>query len=231
MNNTARLIYGLLITIVVFTISNLAGSKLQMDIDFIPSSFSIHSVMLILSIALILSLKAQVGYKIAFPTLKKTLKPILLGLLAAIVVNITMALIVKITGGETGAHPALVKMSALQVFVFVLIYASIAEELLFRGFLMNILKPLKEKGIKILKLKLSAPVLISAIAFGLAHLILITTGASATFLLRIVLFTTILGTIAGYYQEKYDNNAYAIIVHMAGNIIGVVGVLAMNAMA
>lgn len=36
------------------------------------------------------------------------------------------------------------------------------------------------------------------------------------------------GLIAGYYQEKYDNNAYAVIIHMAGNSIGVIGALLMN---
>ena len=70
----------------------------------------------------------------------------------------------------------MMKMSPLQVFIFVFIYASIAEEILFRGFLMNILKPLKIKGISILKRKISVPVIISAFAFGLGHLILITTG-------------------------------------------------------
>jgi membrane protease YdiL (CAAX protease family) len=35
----------------------------------------------------------------------------------------------------------------------------------------------------------------------------------------------VLGLIAGYYQEKYDNNAYAIIVHMSGNLMGLIGAL------
>jgi membrane protease YdiL (CAAX protease family) len=43
------------------------------------------------------------------------------------------------------------------------------------------------------------------------------------FVIRIVLFATCLGIIAGYYQEKYDNNAYAIAVHMSGNSIAVLG--------
>jgi membrane protease YdiL (CAAX protease family) len=119
-------------------------------------------------------------------------------------------------------------MSPLQIFVFIFIYASIAEEVLFRGFLMNILKPVSIKGIKVFKRNLNFPVIISAVIFGLAHLILITTGAGGLFLLRIVVFTTILGLIAGYYQEKYNNNAYAIIVHMAGNIMGVIGALLMS---
>jgi membrane protease YdiL (CAAX protease family) len=49
------------------------------------------------------------------------------------------------------------------------------------------------------------------------------------FLIRIVLFTFVLGLAAGYYQEKYENNTlYAIIVHMGGNFPGVLSALLMN---
>jgi hypothetical protein len=38
-----------------------------------------------------------------------------------------------------------------------------------------------------------------------------------------------LGIAAGYYQEKYDNNtSYAIIVHMGGNLFGVLSAFLMN---
>lgn len=228
MKNSERIIYGLIITIVVFAIATFSGSKIHLNIDFIPSSFVTHSLMLILSIVLIFSLRKYLNYKIDVPALKKISKPILFGLLATIIVNISMTILTKVLGGKIEAHPLMMKMSPLQVFIFVFIYASIGEEILFRGFLMNFLKPLKTNGITILKRRISIPVIISAVAFGLAHLILITTGAGGFFLLRIVVFTTILGLIAGYYQEKYENNAFAIIVHMAGNFMGVIGALLMN---
>ncbi len=199
-----------------------------MNIEFLPYTFATHTAMLILSVGLIYGLKKHVNYKIALPPFKKILKPVLFGILATIIVNIVMNVATNISGGKVEVHAALTKMSPLQVFLFVFIYASIAEELLFRGFLLNMLKPIKLKGIKIFKRNVSMPVLISAVAFGLAHLILITTGAGGLFILRIVVFTTILGIIAGYYQEKYDNNAFAIIVHMAGNLMGVIGALLMN---
>jgi hypothetical protein len=81
----------------------------------------------------------------------------------------------------------------------------------------------------IFKCRLSLPVIISAVAFGLVHLILISTGVNYLFLIRVVLFTFILGLAAGYYQEKYENNtSYAIIVHMGGNLFGILGALLMN---
>jgi len=228
MKNNERIIYGIAFTIVIFVIATFSGSKLHLTIDFFPSTFVTHSVMLTLSIVLIYSLRKYVNYKIAWPQFKKTLKPILIGLLATIIVNILFTALTKISGGQVEAHPALTKMTPLQIFVFVFIYASIAEEILFRGFLLNILKPLKSKGINIYKRHISIPVIISAFAFGLAHLILLTTGAGGLFIFRIVVFTTILGLIAGYYQEKYENNGFAIIVHMSGNLMGVIGALLMN---
>lgn len=229
MKNNERIIYGILITMAVFIASTFWGSKWQLNFEFIPFSFGTHSLMLVFSIGLIYGLKKYVNYKISLPQLKKTLRPILFGLLATIIVNISMTILTTILGGKAESHVALSEMSPLQIFIFVFIYASIAEELLFRGFLMNILKPLKSKGLTIFKRNVSLPVIISAFAFGLAHLVLITTGASAFFLLRIVIFTTILGLISGYYQEKYDNNAFAIIVHMSGNLMSVIGALSMNA--
>jgi len=183
--------------------------------------------MLLLSIGMIYSLKKQVNYKISIPKFEKIVRPILFGFLATIIVNLFMAAITG-TMGDQEAHPVLLNTHPFQVFLFIFIYASIAEELLFRGFLLNILKPLKAKGINILKRRVSLPVIISAVAFGLAHLILITTGVGGLFILRVVVFTTVLGLIAGYYQEKYDNNAFAILVHMAGNLFGVIGAIMMS---
>ena len=62
-------------------------------------------------------------------------------------------------------------------------------------------------------------------AFSLVHLILITSGAGAYFIFRTLVFAFVLGLIAGYYQEKHNNNAYAIIVHMSGNLMGVIASL------
>jgi membrane protease YdiL (CAAX protease family) len=177
---------------------------------------------------LICGLNKHVKYNIAWPKFKKTLKPILFGFLAAVIVNAFMIALTKGLGGEVESHFAFDLMSPLQVFLFIFIYASVTEEVLFRGFLQNILKPLKDKGVKIFKRHISVPVIIGAIVFGLAHLILITSGANTFFIVRTLVFTFSLGLIAGYYQEKYDNNAYAIIVHMGGNFMGLIAALLMT---
>lgn len=225
MKKNESVIYGLIITVVIYFTAIFVGNKFQLNIDFIADTFGTHTTMFLLSIIAISVFKNSANYSISLPKFNQILKPILFAVLVNIVINVSMNIVTKILGGTVELHPYLAKMTPMQVFVFVFIYASIAEELLFRGFLLNILKPLKNFGITILKRKISISVIISALAFGLAHLILIRTGVGVIFLIRIVIFTTTIGLIAGYYQEKHDNNAFAIIVHMAGNSIAVIGAI------
>jgi len=228
MTNIERIVYGLVITTVIFLTAIIIGAKLHLGIDFFPSSFVTHTIMLSLSIIGIFIMRKNLSYSISIPKFKTLIKPIVYGLILAIIINILMTIITKIAGGKDEMHPVLAKMSLTQVLIFIFFYASIAEEMLFRGFLMNLLKPLKVNGMIVFKHMISLPVIISASAFGLAHLILLKTGASPFFLLRIVVFVTCLGLLAGYYQEKYDNNSYAIIVHMTGNSIGVISIFLVN---
>jgi len=226
MKNNERVIWGLLLTTIVFLISTLAGKNFSLNNEFIPDTFITNMLMLILSIGLICGLKKHVNYKISLPKFQNTLRPILFGLLAAIAINIIMSIVEKALGvKEIESHSAHSAMSPLQFFIFIFICTPIAEEVLFRGFLQNILKPLKVKGIRIIKRYVSIPVIISAVAFGLVHLIVMTSGSGTLFVIRTVVFATTLGLIAGYYQEKYDNNAYAITVQMAGNFVALIAVL------
>lgn len=225
MKNSKRIIYGLLLTAVAFLSANFAGRKILLNSQSLPPSFITHSAMLILSIVLICCLRKYVNYKIAWPKFKKTLKPMLLGFLAVVIINALLVGLGKVFGIEAGSHFVFDVMTPLQVFLFICILASVAEEVLFRGFLQNILKPLQAGGIKFCKRHLSMPVMIAALAFSLAHLILIVSGAGAYFIFRTLAFTFVLGLIAGYYQEKYDNNAYAILVHMSGNLLGLITAL------
>ena len=228
MNSKKLIVYGFIITIVMFLTANLIGSKIHLNSNFIPSSFVGHVTMLLLSVVVIWIMNKGLNFRIGIPKLKKTLKPFFIGVIIAIVINLLMYIITKLTGGTITQHPLLPKLNALQTFLFVFLLASIAEELLFRGFFQNSLKSLNKSGITIFKCKFSFPVIMSAIMFGLAHLILISTGVDFLFLIRIVLFTTILGIASGYYQEKYDNTSYAIIVHMGGNLTAILGALAMG---
>ena len=221
MKNKERIIYGLLITLMIFVTAKIISSKVPLNSDLIPDSFISLTVMLLLSIIAINVMRKYLTYKFSLPKLRNIFKPISLAILVTIGINLFMSIVSKIIVGTIDVHPALMTLKPLQLLIFVFFYASIVEEVLFRGFLLNLLKPIKSRGIKIFNRKISLPVIISGLAFGFAHLALITTGVDAIFLVRVVLFASSLGIIAGYYQEKYDNNSYAIVVHMAGNSLAV----------
>lgn len=222
-----RLLIGLSLTIAIFAASILLSQALKFETDIIPTSFVTHALMLVLSVALIIALRKQVNYRIAMPKFKQVLKPIIIGFLTSLVINLAIGILTIVLTGKANAHPAVAKESVLQFFLFTFILASVAEEFLFRGFLQNYLKPFSDKGFKLFRRWISLPVLVSAITFSLAHLILLVSGVEALFMIRMLVFTFALGLIAGYYQEKYDNHAFAIIVHMAGNLMGLVSILMM----
>lgn len=142
MNNTQRLIYGLAITLIIFAIASIAGKFIPLGSDFFPDSVITHSVMLTFSLAVIISLKKVVPFRIAWPRFRTILKPAFFGLLTAIVINILLTALTLATGGKAEAHPLLEASTPLQTFLFVFIFASLAEEMLLRGFLQNILSPL-----------------------------------------------------------------------------------------
>jgi membrane protease YdiL (CAAX protease family) len=230
MKNIQRIILGIVLGAVVFGIAQLASSISLFQIHpWLADSFTTHTTMLIVSLILIYLFTKRKLSDYAFKTvkIKQLLKPILVTVIAIILINILATLLLSLLGfdiRDTGNVPT-AGMNALQIIIFIFIYASIAEEFLFRGLVQNFLKPLSEYGFKLFRIRISVPVIISAVLFGLGHLILLKTGASSPFVLRIVIYTTTIGFIAGYYQEKNNSIIPAVIVHMTANIPAVLASL------
>lgn len=223
------IIIGILLSLVIEHTAKFFSKYINqiIDVDFIPGSFGIHTLLFVLSVLAILLLKNQIKFRIVIPKLNTLLKPIILGILVGLFGSMIMGMIQMSTATNTGSSMEipLSSLSLTQIILFVFLYSSIAEEMLFRGVLLNFLKPLKEKGITLFKRKISYGVLISGVLFGLYHIM---PDKTAVFTIPFVINTALLGLVAGYYQEKYDNFAYAIIVHMAGNLVGVAGMAAMT---
>jgi membrane protease YdiL (CAAX protease family) len=228
MKNKERIIFGLIITAVIYAIAQIVSANFKLNIKLLPDIFVTLTIFWVLSALAIFIFRKHLSYTISLPKLKKVFKPFGMGIVMFFITFVLLSIIMKVAGIELEGHPGFKVMNPLQIFIFVFIYASIAEEILFRGFLLNLLKPLSDKGITFFKRKISLSVIVSAIAFGLAHLVLVRAGVGVFFLIRVVLFATSVGIVAGYYQEKYNNNAYAIIVHMGGNLFGVVAAILLN---
>jgi len=230
MKDNKTLIIGVIVAILIAYVASIYGDLINLKIDFIPHSFGLHTILFLLSIIAIYFFKKNVNFRIELPKIKTLLKPIGFGLLASIMSAMIMSIALIISSGDSSPEIKMPtsNLSVLQIIIFVFLYASIAEEMLFRGFLLNILRPLKKKGILVFKRKVSFAVIVSAIMFGLFHIIPFNSDNSIIFTAGMLIAPSLLGIIAGYYQEKYDNNAYAIIVHMAGNLIGIIGTIVMS---
>jgi len=139
MKNKERIIYGLLITAIIFSTATIISLNTHLGIDFIPNFFVTLTIELLLSIIAIFTLRKYLSYNVSLPKIKLIIKPIVYALVTTIVVNLLMTIITKIAGGKIEVPAVLSKLKPIQIFIFVFIYASIAEEFLFRGFLMNLL--------------------------------------------------------------------------------------------
>ena len=224
----SRLIIGLLLTFSVCIVAVVLRNVVKLDSGFFPSFALSGFIILVLAIVLIVAFRKQLDYRIAVPKFNQIWKPILFGLLTTLVLNLLTGIITTALHGRIEGHPALRNTTVLQFLLFTFILAPVAEEHLFRGFLQNYLKPLGNKGITVFHRRISLPVLIAALAFSLSHLGLLASGVGTAFMIRTALFTFVLGTIAGYYQEKYNNIVPAILVHMAGNLLGMLPVVLLN---
>lgn len=106
-----------------------------------------------------------------------------------------------------------------RTILFVWLYASVAEELLYRGLLQGLLAAWSERGVRLFgRWFLGLPVWISAIAFGLGHLPLWRMMGPMT--IAICLSATALGLIAGHYRQQSRSLLPAVIVHTLFNIGG-----------
>src|SRR6056297_1272491 len=105
--------------------------------------------------------------------------------------------------------------SLLQRILTIWIWSSICEEVLTRGFIQGFMN----KHINIRFLKLSLPVWISGLFFGLMHLSLLNINMDVWFISFIVTNTTVIGLLAAYYREKTKSIYPAFFVHFWANVI------------
>lgn len=225
MKDNKRGFYGLLITIIVFALAILTGYFINILLGSVANSLATFFTMTSLACLAIYIYRDKMDFSIILPQKKTISRPIRFTILISLGVNIALAIMTVIVGGEVEPHPVVNDLTPWQAVFFVVIGAPISEELLFRGFLLNFLKPFTTASFLIFKRRISSAILISAFVFSLAHLVLISAGVGVAFTFRILVFTFILGLIAGYYQEKYKNTAYAILVHMSANSLIILALL------
>jgi len=218
MNKAVQIILGIFIVLLILMLASSSEMLSISELGVLPPGLASQATILVFSsIAIfIFNKKGIIKFNIGKTGIKQIITPILLIVFLLIISEFIFQ---KILGNTNEEHFAS-SMSGIQILLIVVFLASISEELLFRGFLQNMLDPLKPIAIHFLKIKLSLPVIISGLLFGLMHFGIISTGASFGFALKLVLVAMIMGMIAGYFQEKHNNFLFAVIVHMSANITG-----------
>ena len=219
---TGRIIVALIIGVFVLGVSSSVSVVMSKRFpDLVKSlpmgeGFLIQISFLVLSILLILALGkgdfARYGFKIGKNI--QLLRIMILGL----VVGIAGTLTGSIAPDGIPVEPDY--GSFFNIIIGVWILASISEEIFTRGLIQGFLSPLSIFGFTFLGLRISIPVLVSGLFFGLMHLGILSTGASLLSAAIIIIFAFILGIIAGYYREKTESLIPAMIVHMCGNVGG-----------
>lgn len=117
-------------------------------------------------------------------------------------------------------HAMAAEFSTLQVIVLIWIGASVGEEFLARGVVQGFLQPLAGQGFNVGRLRLSYPMIVSAMFFGAMHLGLLTMGMPTGSVMFIVGFATLLGLAAAWYREQTGSLWPAVVIHALGNIGG-----------
>ncbi|OYD14565.1 hypothetical protein CH333_07735 [candidate division WOR-3 bacterium JGI_Cruoil_03_44_89] len=226
-NQIVRAVVRIVVAILMGLFILAIGSAIMMSFRNLPDllqskpwigGFINHTTMLVFSILVMLVLSkgkiSTYGFKLAKNTQLKQI--ILLGLGIGIIGTLIQSCIPR----KVTPFAFMENYSFIQTVIFVWIYASVCEEVLTRGLIQGYLAPLTEYGFTIFKLRISLPVLVSALFFASMHITLLTMGMDSATVLTIVLFAFILGIIAGYHSEKTKSLIPAIITHMLFNAGG-----------
>ena len=175
-----------------------------------------------LAVSLILVLASSMGDPSSFGfTRPKVVGGYGAGITWGIILGV-IASIVSLTSHAGGISP-LKGLSFVQMILLVWILASVAEEVLVRGYVQSYLEPLTNRGFTAFHLRISLPVILSALFFAAMHIVLLATGTSFLTTYIIVVFTFLLGLVAAYQRERTGSILPAIAAHVSFNIGGGVG--------
>jgi membrane protease YdiL (CAAX protease family) len=149
---------------------------------------------------------------------KDTGRAVAVSAVTSLGVLVLTMIVVSAFGPPQGEHVGMNLGPFAKVVVSVWLLASVAEEMLFRGLLLGALSSLRERGWRLARWRISLPVTVAAVAFGLIHLgLLRVVGSPMAYL--IVVMATLVGLIAGHYREKTGSIVPAIAVHMTFNVV------------
>ena len=138
-----------------------------------------------------------------------------IGLIAAIVVVVVSE---HISPTPEKMNPPSDKRGRIVFFVVIVLFASIGEEMLFRGFLQNILDNALLLAIDLGWFSITGGAIVSAIVFGIIHVAPAKQMGSSVPVL--VISAAVLGLIAGIFLTFSGSIILPIVVHIEFNLVG-----------
>jgi len=232
---TSRAVVAIVATIVIYVMSKilsqatLPGLSGVIDLGSLgQKNLVFKSYMLVLTLLAMYILRKHVsdGYGFQPGTnvsygllLKKGILFSLLGLACLIFLNVVGFLVTR--KKPVGFPPD----KFINWFLYILIWSSVVEEILFRGLLQSYLARFNQKLFTIRNAVITPAVFVPALLFATMHLSLFLQGMTFSIVAGIFLNALILGLLAGYYREKTGSIYPAIFLHILFNVIGYLPVL------
>ena len=220
------LVIGIVISMVIYSVSFAVmvtvakRRKLEANITLANpwmSSAIVSPVVLCLSLLVIflLSIGMLPLWGFQLPTFEGMVLLSAIGLIAAIVVVLVSE---HISPTPEKMNPPSDRRGRIIFFIVIVLLASIAEEMLFRGFLQNILDNTLLLALDLGWLSITGGAVVSAIVFGMIHVAPAKQMGSSVPVL--VISAAILGLLAGIFLTISGSMILPIIVHMEFNLIG-----------
>jgi membrane protease YdiL (CAAX protease family) len=207
---------GLIVLMISSSLAMLVAREDPASATSWKTPFMTHTTMLAASLLAMLALGKRKFARFGFQAARdRFLKPV-------IVLGLGMGALGTLVQWLIGAEEiaGLESLSFLQVILLIWIYASVSEEVFFRGLLQTALESFSHLRVRVFGIHLSFPVIFAAIFFSAMHFGLLTTGADVTAVVIIVLFALVLGLACGYFREKTGSLYPAILLHSLGNVGG-----------
>ena len=184
----------------IFITSDLSFNAFT-DSTFLNIGNIVLNILIIISVGLLMRYMRKKGsYEKQPINIKTILVAIFLGIFLGTATDLTY-LFESASESAENYISALTGTNMFLVLADTVIFAAIAEEMIFRGLIFNVLK---------IRLPLWASITISAILFGLAH---------ATGGIMYILTTAIMGVILCLIQHKYKSLVPGMIIHGTNNLI------------
>jgi len=214
-NHLRTIVIGIILGTVIFLLSN-ALSVIKVGIP--PSAIVEFSILLLSLIAIYFLSKGHISnYGFKKPRNVKWVRMIIIALALGAISTMTVVL-----SGSSGM-PSIKNLTFPQIVLIVWLLASVAEEILTRGLIQSYLSTLSDIKVTWLFITFDIPTIISALFFSAMHIIVLFSGADISTVAIVMIYTFLVGLLAGYNRAQSQSLVPAIVLHASANIGGVVG--------